>query len=77
MPRCSTGSTGGGEIAVYSAGAPAAAGTVRFGPGATRANNAVVLLSLDGRLKIRPTLNAAGSTHVVLDVVGYFAPGSP
>ena len=36
-------------------------------------NNAAVLLSLDGKLKIRPTLSAAGSTHAVVDVVGYFA----
>jgi hypothetical protein len=74
----SVGSTSGGEIAVYSAGPSGAAGTVRFGPGGgNRANNAVTLLSLDGKLKIRPSLSPAGSTHVVVDVVGYFAPDSP
>jgi hypothetical protein len=68
--------TGSGDVAVYSAGPPATAGTVSFGPGATRANNAVALLTREGKLKVRPSLTA-GSTHVVVDVVGYFAPGSP
>ena len=72
-----TGATSGGELAIYSAGPPAGASTVSFRPGVTRANNAIVLLSLDGKLKLRPSLNAAGSTHAVVDVVGYFAPGSP
>jgi hypothetical protein len=67
----------GGEVAVYSAGPPATAATVSFGPGVTRTNNAVTLLSRDGRLKIRPSLGAVGSTHVAIDVTGYFAPGSP
>jgi hypothetical protein len=67
----------GGELAVYSAAPPATAGTVSFNPGVTRANNAIVLLSRDGKLKIRPSLGAAGSTHVVVDVAGYFTPGSP
>lgn len=72
------GSPSSGEVAVYSAGPPATAGTVSFGPGATRANNAVALLTLDGKLRIRPSLSGgAGSTHVVVDVVGYFAPDSP
>lgn len=74
-----TGATSGGELAIYSAAAGPAAGasTVNFGPGVTRANNAIVLLSLDGKLKLRPSLSAAGSTHAVVDVVGYFALGSP
>jgi hypothetical protein len=74
------GPTGSGDIAVYSAAPPPSPGTVSFGPGsvgANRANNAIALLSLDGKLKIRPSIGAAGSTHVVVDVVGYFAPDSP
>lgn len=67
--------TSGGQIAIYSAGPTAGAATVSFGPDVARANNAVVLLSLDGKLKIRPSLSPAGSTHVVVDVVGYFAFG--
>lgn len=71
------GSSSSGEIAVYSAAPPATAGTVSFNPGITRANNAIVLLTRDGKLRIRPSLSTAGSTHVVVDVAGYFAPGSP
>jgi len=67
------GAASGGEIAVYSAGPPAGAASVSFGPGISRGNNAIVLLSLDGKLKIRPTLSSAGATHAVVDVVGYFA----
>jgi hypothetical protein len=67
----------GGEIAAYSVGPQAGAGTVQFGPGTNRANNVIALLTLDGRLKVRPSLGAPGSSHVVVDVVGYFAPESP
>ena len=71
------GAGSGGEIAVYTAEPPATAGTVSFGPGATRANNAITLLSLDGKMKIRPSLDTGGSIHVAVDVVGYFTSGSP
>lgn len=66
------GATSGGEAALYSAGPPVGAATVSFGSGTARANNAIVLLSLDGKLRIKPSLAAAGTTHVVVDVVGYF-----
>lgn len=66
------GATSGGEVALYSAGPPVGAATVSFGPGAARGNNAIVLLSLDGKLRIKPFLATAGTTHVVVDVVGYF-----
>lgn len=72
-----TGATSGGQLAIYSAGPPSGASTVSFRPGVTRANNAIVLLSRDGKLKLRPSLTAAGSTHAVVDVVGYFIAGSP
>jgi hypothetical protein len=68
------GSTNGGEVAVYAADAASPIGTVSFGPGATRANNAIAMLTLDGKLKIKPSLNGGGSTHVLVDIVGYFAP---
>ena len=68
------GASSGGEVAVYSGANPSPLGTVTFRAGATRANNAVCTLTQDGHLTIRPSLNAGGSTHVVLDVVGYFAP---
>lgn len=66
-----------GEIAIYSAGPPVGAGAVRFAPGVTRANNATVLLSREGKLKIRPSLSTAGSVHAVVDVFGYYMPGTP
>jgi hypothetical protein len=79
-----TGAAGGGELAIDPAGTPAPPGVVSFGPGTTRANNAVVRLSLEGTLKIRPSLATAGAVHtgavhtgavhVIVDVVGYFAP---
>ncbi len=69
------GATNGGELAVYSTfSPPGTAGTVSFNASATRTNNAITLLSLDGKLNIRPTLTGGGSTHVVMDVVGYFLP---
>jgi hypothetical protein len=72
------GSTAAGELAVYStASPPDTVGTVSFGAGAVRTNNAVAMLSPDGKLKLRPALNPAGSTHVIVDVVGYFVLGSP
>ena len=64
--------TSGGEVALTAGGATSAAGTVRFRAGTTRANNGVVRLTADGKLNITPTLEAPGSTHVVIDVVGYF-----
>jgi hypothetical protein len=62
-----------GDIAVYgTTDPPATAGVVSFGPGINLANNAISMLTADGKLKIKPTLTAAGSTHVIVDVVGYF-----
>ena len=72
------GATSDGEIAVYSAGPPDGASAVRFSAsGLNRANNAIVMMSKAGKMKILPTLSAAGSTHVVIDVVGYFVPDAP
>jgi len=45
------------------------ASTINFGPGQTIANLAVVKLGPTGKLSV---FNAAGSTHVILDVMGYF-----
>src|SRR6185436_3874647 len=69
------GATNGGELAVYPTFTPpTTAGTVSFNAGVVRTNNAVALLSPDGKLKIKPSLTGGGSTHVVVDVVGYFVP---
>jgi hypothetical protein len=66
--------TASGEIELYDCAPADAAGTVRFNVGGTRANNAIVGLNANGEVQVRADLNAAGSTHVLVDVVGYFEP---
>jgi hypothetical protein len=70
-----TGATAGGHLTVYAADLPAppATSTLGFGAGITRANSAVVTLSPEGRMKLRPLLAVPGSVHTIVDVVGYFA----
>ena len=51
---------------------PPATSTLNFGANMTRSNNALVMMSSDGRIKLRPFVGASGTTHVVVDVVGYF-----
>ena len=64
--------TAAGHLTLYPGGIPApAASTINFSPGRTRANNAVLLLGLTGDLGVLNGM-ASGSTHFVLDVVGYF-----
>jgi hypothetical protein len=67
-----TGASSTGRLALYASNPSSGSDRVNFGAGATRANNALVALSLDGKLRIQPSLDTAGSTHVVIDVVGYF-----
>ena len=65
--------TSSGEVVAYSAGPPASGATVSLGPGMIRSNNAVTLLTQDGKLRILPSLSAAGgSLHIAVDVTGYF-----
>jgi hypothetical protein len=62
-----------GDLAVYAVEPPTAANNiVSFGLGAIRANNAIATISVDGTLKIKPTLSASAAMHVLVDVVGYF-----
>jgi hypothetical protein len=42
---------------------------LNYGADTTRANQVIVRLSSDGRITV---FNAAGSTHVIIDVVGYY-----
>ena len=68
----SVGSTVSGEIAIYALGDPTTQGTVDFPAGRTRANNGLARLSAAGKLGIKPLLSGPGSTHVIVDVMGYF-----
>jgi uncharacterized repeat protein (TIGR01451 family) len=68
-----TGATGNGNLRVYAA-FPATTPTtsvLNFTAGLTRANNAIVGLSSAGQIAVFNAM-ASGTTHFVLDVVGYF-----
>ncbi len=68
-----TGSTAGSFVTAWPAGeAKPNASNLNFGPGATVANLSVVKLS-NGQLSLA---TAVGSTHVVVDVLGYFDPAT-
>jgi endonuclease I len=68
-----TGATAQGNLAVFRADdAPPATSTVNFSVGTARANNAILALSPEGWLTVRPFVADGGQVHLVLDVVGYF-----
>ena len=71
-----TGSTGMGSLSAYSAdlSRPPAASTLTFGAGATRATEAISMLSPEGKMALFASIPPGGSVHVLLDVMGYFAP---
>ena len=62
-----------GSLSVF-AGGPIVSGTteVPVTAGKTRALNAIPLLGTTGSLSVRASLPEGGTTHVVLDVSGYF-----
>ena len=63
--------TQAGNVRLFPAGgAVPLASTLNYVAGQTRANNAVIGLSDDGRLTVRCA--PAGATHLILDVNGYF-----
>jgi hypothetical protein len=65
-----TGATTDSYLTVHAAGAAVPnASIVNFTAGETRANLAVVRVGTNGQLTF---VNAAGATHVVVDIVGYF-----
>lgn len=65
--------TGTGHLVLSRSGAAVpATSTINFAAGQTRANNAIVQLSLAGAMAILPQVSGAGSVHVVVDVVGFF-----
>ena len=70
-----TGPTAQGSIALYPGHAAShGTSTISFGPQEIRANSAVVGLSTDGYGTIRalPSVQSAGTVHLILDVFGYF-----
>jgi hypothetical protein len=67
-----TGPTAAGNLRLHSSDElPTAASTINFGAGKTRANNAQVRLGSAGSLSAFCAMSS-GTTHIVLDVVGYF-----
>jgi Tol biopolymer transport system component len=62
--------TAGGFLTVFPSGAPAPnAANVNFTPGATVGNSVVMSLGTGGAVSI---LNSSGTSHVVVDVLGWF-----
>lgn len=67
-----TGSTAGSFLTVWPSGvAKPNASNLNFAAGQTTANLVVVKIGTDGNINLA---TAVGSTHVVIDVVGYFDP---
>ena len=63
----------GGTLELYRGdGAPVGIASIWFNPGKTRANNAMLQLSLDGSGTVKVNNASAGPVHFVLDVNGYF-----
>jgi len=68
-----TGPTGDGYLTAYAGAAVLpVASTLNFSAGATRANNAVVLLNADGTLALYSSMNGPGTVQAIVDVIGYF-----
>ena len=62
-----------GHLTIYpeGAGLPVVS-TINFGPGQTRANNAIIPLSPAGTLVVESGQAAGGTVHFIVDVFGYF-----
>jgi hypothetical protein len=64
--------TAAGFLTLYPLGVAAPlASTINYGPGQTRANNAIVQLGSGDSISIASG-QSSGTTHVIVDVVGYF-----
>ena len=69
--------TAGGYVVLFPGNYPdPGTSTLNYTLGATRSNNGVLPLSTDGlaNLSALATLQAGGTVHLIIDVVGYFAP---
>lgn len=68
--------TSAGNVRLYPAGSPVpTASTINFSAGQTRTNNSVVGLGVAGALGA--VSQPAGTTHLIIDVNGYFADPCP
>jgi hypothetical protein len=60
-----------GNLALYPAGSSASTSTINYSAGRTRANNATIKVGASAGLAVHCN-QASGTTHVLLDVNGYF-----
>jgi hypothetical protein len=64
--------TAAGFLTLYPLGVSAPlASTINYGPGQTRANNAIIQLGSGDAISVASG-QSSGTTHVIVDVVGYF-----
>jgi len=62
-----------GNLTIYPADQPMpGTSSISFRTGATRANNAMLMLSADGNGAVSVFNNSTGTVHVIIDVNGYF-----
>jgi hypothetical protein len=65
--------TQGGHLTLFPAGTPVpGSSTINFRAGIVRANNAILPLGAAGDLSVLCALGAPGTSHLILDVNGYF-----
>ena len=67
-----TGPTSAGDLRLFPGGSTSPASVINYVSGQTRANNGIVPLAADGTLGVQCD-QASGTTHLILDVNGYFA----
>jgi hypothetical protein len=69
--------TASGFLTLYPVGvAPPLASTINYGPGQTRANNAIVQLGTGDSVEVTSG-QTSGAAHLIIDVVGYFRFAGP
>jgi hypothetical protein len=64
--------TQAGDLRLFPTGGTGTSSNVNFRPGQTRANNAIVSLNASGQFSVTCAMAGAGTTHFLVDVVGYF-----
>jgi hypothetical protein len=61
-----------GDLRLFPTGGTATSSNINFRANQTRANNATLSLSASGQVSVTCAMAAAGTTHFLLDVVGYY-----